>query len=61
MMPESTKKVEKFESCAQNIPNSNNYLLLEQNKSNNNSNCNNILLTLGLIILIFLLWMKYSY
>ena len=57
MMPESTKKVEAF---TQEKPKINNYLLLEHNKPNNN-NCNNILLTLGLIILIFLLWMKYSY
>ena len=60
MMPESTKKREKVETFTQEIPEINNYLLLQENKSNNN-NCNNILLILGLIILIFVLWMKYSY
>ena len=62
IMPDKNiKKVENF---------NNNKYLLDQNNSNNiiklkkndcSFNYNNVLLTLGLIILIFFLWMKYSY
>jgi hypothetical protein len=61
MPDKNIKKVENF---------NNNKYLLDQNNSNNiiklkkndcSFNYNNVLLTLGLIILIFFLWMKYSY
>jgi len=62
MMPtKNIKKVENFNNNKYLLDKNNSNNIIKSNKNYCSFNYNNVLLTLGLIILIFFLWMKYSY